>query len=106
MPATAQDALALYRRRRAFSTTSEPEGSIHPEPSDGDPVFVVQIHDARSMHFDFRLEADGVLKSWAVPRGPSGNPHDKRLASPPKTIRWSTGPSRASSPKASTAPAR
>ncbi|MFE5486129.1 DNA polymerase ligase N-terminal domain-containing protein [Streptomyces sp. NPDC056527] len=82
MPATAQDALALYRSRRAFSTTSEPEGGIHPEPSDGDPAFVVQIHDARSMHFDFRLEADGVLKSWAVPKGPSGRPRDKRLASP------------------------
>jgi DNA ligase D-like protein (predicted 3'-phosphoesterase) len=78
----AKDTLADYHRRRDFSRTREPEGRSGAGAAAERPVFVVQIHDATSMHFDFRLEADGVLKSWAVPKGPSGDPHDKRLAMP------------------------
>ncbi|WP_129842073.1 DNA polymerase ligase N-terminal domain-containing protein [Streptomyces sp. RFCAC02] len=71
--------LAEYRRKRDFGRTGEPHGG---SGDGGDPRFVVQIHDATRMHFDFRLEADGVLKSWAVPKGPSTDPHDRRLAMP------------------------
>ncbi|MFI6148624.1 DNA polymerase ligase N-terminal domain-containing protein [Streptomyces sp. NPDC051109] len=78
---TAAGALGRYHRRRDFSRTAEPEGRLA-EPSGGPASYVVQIHDARSMHFDFRLEADGVLKSFAVPKGPSRDPHDKRFATP------------------------
>lgn len=74
------DALANYRRRRNFSRTAEPRGA-HPDRTE-ESRFVVQIHDASTMHFDFRLEVDGVLKSWAVPKGPSADPHDKHLAMP------------------------
>ncbi|MGR4878671.1 DNA polymerase ligase N-terminal domain-containing protein [Streptomyces sp. LARHCF249] len=78
----AKGALARYHRRRDFSKTAEPEGRLAEPSSNGSPSYVVQIHDARSMHFDFRLEADGVLKSFAVPKGPSRDPHDKRFATP------------------------
>ncbi|WP_052397508.1 DNA polymerase ligase N-terminal domain-containing protein [Streptomyces sp. NRRL F-5123] len=79
----ARDRLAEYRRRRDFARTREPEGrGGHGADGGGEPSFVVQIHDATSLHFDFRLEAGGVLKSWAVPKGPSDDPHDKRLAMP------------------------
>ncbi|MER6400565.1 DNA polymerase ligase N-terminal domain-containing protein [Kitasatospora sp. NPDC001603] len=75
------DALSDYHRKRDFDRTAEPEGGGRAAPG-ARPGFVVQIHDARTLHFDFRLEVDGVLKSWAVPKGPSGDPHDKRLAMP------------------------
>ncbi|MFI1714613.1 DNA polymerase ligase N-terminal domain-containing protein [Streptomyces sp. NPDC053513] len=75
------DALTEYRRRRDFRKTREPRGAGG-TGSGREPGFVVQIHDASTLHFDFRLEADGVLKSWSVPKGPSGDPHDRRPAMP------------------------
>ncbi|MGW7440688.1 DNA polymerase ligase N-terminal domain-containing protein [Streptomyces sp. NPDC054849] len=77
----ARDRLAEYHRRRDFTKTPEPEGATGGQMAER-PSYVVQIHDATAMHFDFRLEVDGVLKSWAVPKGPSTDPHDKRLAMP------------------------
>lgn len=73
------DDLDTYRDRRDFRSTPEPEGTSPSRRSDR-PRFVIQQHDASSMHWDLRLEADGVLKSWAVPRGPSTDPREKRLA--------------------------
>lgn len=75
------DALADYHGKRDFARTGEPRGAGREGAGDA-PVFVVQIHDASAMHFDFRLEVDGVLKSWAVPKGPSDDPGTKRLAMP------------------------
>lgn len=72
------DPLADYRRKRDFEATPEPEGD---GTRDGEPpLFVVQEHRSSSHHFDLRFEADGALKSWAVPKGPSTDPRDKRLA--------------------------
>jgi DNA ligase D-like protein (predicted 3'-phosphoesterase) len=80
----AMDKLADYKKKRDFNKTSEPgdEEVSFDWAEEGKPIFVIQKHDASNLHYDFRIEVDGVLKSWAVPKGPSTDPSVKRLAVP------------------------
>ena len=75
-------AIKEYQEKRDLQATDEPVDGARPESLPDAPVWVIQEHDASSRHFDFRIEVDGVLKSWAVPKGPSTDPAEKRLALP------------------------
>lgn len=80
MATKAQDLLKDYKAKRNFAKTQEPASAAPKQGEGGRGKFVVQKHDATRLHYDFRIELDGVLKSWAVTKGPSNNPGDKRLA--------------------------
>jgi DNA ligase D-like protein (predicted 3'-phosphoesterase) len=71
--------LDKYNEKRNFNKTNEPKSGSKKE---GENIFVIQKHDASNLHYDLRLEIDGVLKSWAVPKGPSTDPSERRLALP------------------------
>ena len=72
--------LSEYKKKRDFSKTPEPRPKVKKTKKQKLPIFVIQQHHASHMHFDLRLEIEGVLTSWAIPKGPSTNPKEKRLA--------------------------
>lgn len=75
-----KDVIKEYRKKRDFNLSSEPFGGSKHKKDKDKQIFVIQKHDASNLHYDFRLLIDGVLKSWAVPKGPSTDPQKKRLA--------------------------
>jgi len=70
-----------YNEKRDFRKTDEPKG-YKDNSSGSEPIFVIQKHDATHLHYDFRIEIDGALKSWSVPKGPSTDPSEKQMAIP------------------------
>jgi DNA ligase D-like protein (predicted 3'-phosphoesterase) len=74
--------LDTYRDKRDFRESPEPSGGTTRKRKSKNPIFVIQEHDASTHHYDFRLEINGVLKSWAIPKGISTDPREKRLAMP------------------------
>lgn len=72
--------LTSYRAKRDFARSNEPSGNNASQGNGTNPIFVIQKHDASTLHYDLRLEVNGVLASWTVPKGPSTDPGEKRLA--------------------------